>query len=222
MKPPRRKIGAPPKRKPKPGERFQLGVRVTPEMKGRLEAAAEESGRSLSQEAELRLVWSFQSEDVLTDALALRFARAPAGIIRALAEVMHIVGYTHMGRSRKPQTWLASWTEDAASLDIGLLAGIALLVMLRPPAAKLVTPRNRMLALMMASGFLEAVLGEVPKDANADLRGAVQSIRALLGPELLDQIKGQKNDDLEQGFRSIAALVSEAVGEARRESQGHE
>ena len=49
-----KRIGRPTK-PPKPGERVPLGLRVTPEMKERLEAAAIKNGRSLSQEAELRL-----------------------------------------------------------------------------------------------------------------------------------------------------------------------
>lgn len=50
----RKRIGRPTK-KPKPGERVPLGLRVTPEMKKRLEKAAIKNGRSISQEAELRL-----------------------------------------------------------------------------------------------------------------------------------------------------------------------
>ena len=50
----KKRIGRPTK-KPKPGERVPLGLRVTPEMKKRLERAAIKNGRSISQEAELRL-----------------------------------------------------------------------------------------------------------------------------------------------------------------------
>ena len=49
-----KRIGRPTKR-PKPGERVPLGLRVTPEMKKRLEKAAIRNGRSISQEVELRL-----------------------------------------------------------------------------------------------------------------------------------------------------------------------
>ena len=53
-KPTKKRIGRPTK-PPAPGERVPLGLRVTPEMKRRLEAAATKKGRSLSQEVELRL-----------------------------------------------------------------------------------------------------------------------------------------------------------------------
>jgi hypothetical protein len=58
-KPKKKRIGRPTKA-PKPGERVTLGLRVTPEMKRRLEAAAIQNGRSLSQEAELRLSRSLE------------------------------------------------------------------------------------------------------------------------------------------------------------------
>jgi len=48
----KKRIGRPTK-KPSPGERVPLGLRVTPEMKERLERAATRNGRSISQEAEM-------------------------------------------------------------------------------------------------------------------------------------------------------------------------
>src|SRR5262245_29627182 len=51
-----------PLKAPTPGQRVGLSLRITPETKARLEKAANRSGRSLSQEAELRLELSFQSD----------------------------------------------------------------------------------------------------------------------------------------------------------------
>lgn len=59
--------GRPKTRQPRPGERVHLGLRVSPELKRRLERAAEQSTRSLSQEVEFRLEQSFQSERFLED-----------------------------------------------------------------------------------------------------------------------------------------------------------
>ena len=55
---PNKRIGRPIKQ-PKPGERVPLGLRITPLVKYALEKAAQWNGRSLSQEAELRLERSF-------------------------------------------------------------------------------------------------------------------------------------------------------------------
>jgi TraY domain len=47
------------------GERTPLSLRVSSTVKGLLEAAAQEAGRSLSQEAELRLESSFERDWLL-------------------------------------------------------------------------------------------------------------------------------------------------------------
>jgi len=57
----RKRLGRPTK-PPTPGERVPVGFRITAQTKQKLEAAAIESGRSLSQEAELRLEQSFERE----------------------------------------------------------------------------------------------------------------------------------------------------------------
>ena len=60
----RKRLGRPMK-PPTPGERTPLGLRVTAEVKQKLEEAAIQSGRSLSQEAELRLEQSFEREWII-------------------------------------------------------------------------------------------------------------------------------------------------------------
>src|SRR5262245_43088405 len=89
---PSKKIGAPPRREPRPGERIQLGVRVTPEAKRRLEKAAAEFGRSISQEAELRLERSFDRDDLLNEVLSLAYGRQVAGILMLLGSVLPRAG----------------------------------------------------------------------------------------------------------------------------------
>ena len=85
----RRKFGAPPKREAEPGERFQLGVRVTAELKRKLDAAAEHSGRSQSQEAELRLEHTFDRQGLLSEVLALTYgSEQMAGIVMMVGAVL--------------------------------------------------------------------------------------------------------------------------------------
>jgi TraY domain-containing protein len=69
--------------RPSLGERVPLGLRVTLDTKARLDAAARYSGRSLSQEAELRLEQSFDSDRLsriegLLHTLAAHVLRADA------------------------------------------------------------------------------------------------------------------------------------------------
>jgi DNA end-binding protein Ku len=62
----RKSVGRP-RQDAEPGERAQLSFRVTAELKRRLDAAADESGRSQSQEAEFRLERSFDRQDLLSE-----------------------------------------------------------------------------------------------------------------------------------------------------------
>ena len=52
--------------RPSLGDRVSLGLRVTPTAKRRLDKAAKESGRSQSQEAEIRIEQSFWLEDLIS------------------------------------------------------------------------------------------------------------------------------------------------------------
>lgn len=55
---------------PAPHSRVSLGLKVTSGLKAMIEAAAAESGRTQSQEAELRLELSFDREAVVKQTLA--------------------------------------------------------------------------------------------------------------------------------------------------------
>ena len=86
----RKGFGGKPKRDPRPGERVHAGLRVTPELKGRIERAAQKSGRSLSQEMEFRIERSlsldaaFGSGEMHDMALKMATAFAIAGESRAV------------------------------------------------------------------------------------------------------------------------------------------
>jgi hypothetical protein len=92
-----KKIGAPPKRDPRPGERFTIATRVRPELKRRLDAAAAESGRSQAQETELRLERSFDRTDLLSEVLTLAYGKEIAlELMRLGAEMKARAGVAEM------------------------------------------------------------------------------------------------------------------------------
>jgi hypothetical protein len=64
-----------PRIEPEDGERVQLSFRVTPELKRLLDAAANASGRSQSQEAEMRLEKSFWLDQMNAAAMLKEAAR---------------------------------------------------------------------------------------------------------------------------------------------------
>jgi TraY domain-containing protein len=115
----RRPFGAPPKREPQEGERFQLGLRVTAPTKRRLNAAAERSGRSLSQEAELRLERTFDQQDLLPEILTLRYGREVAALLimlgRIAADVGHSIEYDWRLRERTATS--RTWFDDPDAYD---------------------------------------------------------------------------------------------------------
>jgi hypothetical protein len=70
-----------PTKPPTPGERVPLSLRVTAEIRDRLEKAAVEKGRSLSQEAELRIERSFDREELLPEVLTLAYGKPVADVL---------------------------------------------------------------------------------------------------------------------------------------------
>lgn len=95
-----------------PGKRVSLGLKVTPEIKGLLDAAAHKSGRTQSQEAERRLTQSFEQASIVEQALTLAYGPRTTALILTLAYVMHETG-THAGfiATRTPEgarDWLAN------------------------------------------------------------------------------------------------------------------
>jgi hypothetical protein len=75
-----------------PGERVPLGLRVTPDLKKSLDAAAGRSGRSQSQEAEFRLEQSFDAERTVLEVLDLLYGTELAGLILAMGEAIRDTG----------------------------------------------------------------------------------------------------------------------------------
>jgi hypothetical protein len=67
-----------------PGTRASLGLKVTGEIKERLDAAAQANGRTQSQEAEVRLEQSFRNEDLLPQILDAVYGRETAGLLLLL------------------------------------------------------------------------------------------------------------------------------------------
>ena len=98
MDKPKKRIGRP-TRPPKPGERVTLGLRVTAELKNRIEGAANEKGRSLSQEAEFRLERSFDREELLPEVLTLAYGKSLANVLIAKRHQLvklHAMDHKHL------------------------------------------------------------------------------------------------------------------------------
>ncbi len=106
-----------PKRKPKPGERVPLGLRVTAETKQRLDDAAEQSGRSQSQEAELRLDRSFERQDLAEEVLTATYGHELAGLLMILGRTMKDVGMSAGFAAIRGVAVRANWLQNPYAFD---------------------------------------------------------------------------------------------------------
>jgi TraY domain len=89
----------------KVGEKATLGIRASADLKKRLDEAAKLNGRSLSQEAELRLEQSFrQQQDLLLETLATAYGPRLAVLIIALAR--------GMGELQRLAKFPSDWIDD--------------------------------------------------------------------------------------------------------------
>jgi hypothetical protein len=114
--------GRPRKAPIKQGEKVQIGVRVSPAMQARLSDAAQDSGRSLTQEAEMRLEHSFDRQDLLSEVLVTAFGRRPAGLLLMMARAFADAG-TVAGRLVDPTaTEVKDWTESKWAVQQAMIA----------------------------------------------------------------------------------------------------
>lgn len=78
-----------------PGERASLGLRVSGDLKRRLDESAKKAGRTQGQEAELRLERSFEADRVFEQTMELAYGRKPAALLALIGHVMRSVGGTN-------------------------------------------------------------------------------------------------------------------------------
>jgi TraY domain-containing protein len=112
-----------PTKAPTPGERNHLGLRVTAELKQRLEQAAERAGRSLSQDVEMRLERSFDFDAALG-------GNRLSKIIKAIAQAMKMAGEEAAEDAKIP---VATWLSHPYPFDQAVKAALTLLECIRPP-----------------------------------------------------------------------------------------
>jgi len=129
----RKRTGRPTKRAI-PGTRVSLGLKVTPAIKDRLDQSAMASGRTQSQEAELRLERSFGREDLLPETLALAYGHEAGGLLFAAGMVMTKVGVTAAHElSIRSRSGPRNWLDDPYSYDQAGRALVDFVDRARPP-----------------------------------------------------------------------------------------
>jgi hypothetical protein len=191
-KPPRAKSRAGrPRREPQAGERVQLSLRVTPQMKRRLDTAADQSGRSQSQEVEFRLERSFEREEMLSEVLTVAYGEQTAAILMTLGMVIedtkflaqHSSLHTRDGHAVLKAEQVNESDLPSYTLDQGIKAAMEILEEMLPPDAPKTDNRH-------ASYFADLMLHAIRRSGSDEnlFRLPVSGIRPMLG-KIAEQIK---------------------------------
>ncbi len=199
-----------PGRKPRmasQGRRASLGLKVTPEIKNRLDAAAKLNGRTQSQEAEARLENSFLNETTFWQVLELLYGKRVAGILTLLGRVLIDVGPVVAYQKTGDYAASVNWASNAAAFDQAAKGIATVLDSLRPEGDAAPPPGADRIGEFLARGALVAVKD---REAGGELGDWARPVRERLG-EIVDRIKADPRD----GLAVNALPLGERVGEFR-------
>ena len=217
-----RRAGRPTKQ-PTPGSRASLGLKVTDEIKQRLDMAAKASGRTQSQEAEARLERTFRDEDLLPQLLEIAYGREVAGLLLALGSVMRDAG-EHAGvRSTNSFGGAAEWFANPIAYEEARAAAATVLDALRPSgplleASEVNADAVAGLGKQIADGMLEA-LSNPAREGIAGDRAA--PICKLLGTAVA-RIPGHSGTTVAYAMARPSASLLSAVAQLGLSKKGKE
>ena len=185
--------------RPSVGERVALGLRVTPEVKRQLDASAKQSGRSQSQEAEFRIEWSFDRNNLLSEVLSLTYGRQVAGILMMLGSAMNHAGATALfvaagGPLLDDKTDLTNWIDHPDAFEQAKL-GVAEVLEAICPQGDLSQAQSA-IGAHVANDIIRTIrensTGKVDKEGYKPVplyAWTADNVRSLLGPAILDRLR---------------------------------
>lgn len=192
-----RRTGRPAK-PPEQGKRASLGLKVTGDIKSRLDAAARRNGRTQSQEAEARLEASFNNQDLLPQILDLAYGRQTAGLLmllgRCIKDASGHAAFAATFSLDAVQAWMSQpWAYQQTDNAIRFV-----LAALRPPGDPEPPRTNASLAAIseglrasadnLGEGFAVGILHSVADPDNAALGDEMKHVRARLGPDVIARL----------------------------------
>ena len=140
-----------------PGERVPTSVRLSTDIKAKLLKAALDSGRSQSQEAELRIEQSFMTKDYLLDAMDLAYGREFTALLLALATAMQLTGTRAIFASGETVEGFEKWMVDPYAFSQAAEAASTILEAFRPEEGEAVPSPVEVLGKGMAEMALAAI-----------------------------------------------------------------
>lgn len=184
------------------GKRYPLNMRTTHQMRTALEAAANSSGRSLAQEAELRIERSFSDQRASIEALELTFGRELAGILLALGYAMREAGRMTAFSATRTLGGSQNWWKNPYGYSQAMQAASHILQELKPDGDD--TPPKLQQAPLggfdvdfaqLGRGFANSILEEAAT-GRTRTSGNVDRARILnrsIGPELAERLSSHVN-----------------------------
>jgi hypothetical protein len=139
-----RRSGRPPVER----RRVPMAMRITPELRDKLVARAEATGRSITQEMELLLEQGLRDEDAFKGTIARMYGRQFAGVLLVLAQAVHLAGSQSL-RSRESRRnprigvsadVVSGWLRDPWAYDQAVRAANTILEAYRPEGEIVLPP----------------------------------------------------------------------------------
>jgi hypothetical protein len=194
-------------------------------MKRQLDAAADRSGRSQSQEAEIRLERSFDRQELLPEVLTNKFSKKTAGILLCLAYGMEVAGQLQLLEDDEAEMNIVAghkhWTDDPTATFGALMVAQLIIGALQQRMPDRKTPMADW--PQVAWSLMEAVSDGKRPGSDADLfKELADTVKPLLGP-ICDRFgefvaKRHETSDIASGgsdLPSVRTLIEEAQQRAR-------
>jgi hypothetical protein len=191
------------------GRKSTLSIRASADLKARLDVAAKNSGKSLSQEAEGRLESSFERGDLLDEVLQLAYGPQLAALLLLMAESMktagHHAGFMSAGTYEGAVNWFNNPTAFREVADAGkqILDAFTSADAAQSPDS---------LGAKLAAGWLLAVRSGTLAERIA---ARAEKLRAMLGAEAVGRMHFDDNATMPPVFgeptRSADAIDRELL-----------
>ncbi len=170
-----------------------LSLRVTPELKEKLDNAAQASGRSQTQEIEFRLERSFDRSELLPETMALTYGRELAGLLMVMGQALKDSSMLSVVMLEPTGESLSAWFQDPFVYDQAAKALYKIVNHFRPNGEVVSPPRAQSFAKrsggeeigsQIATAVLDAVAG---RPGTLALRGFMEQVRPLLGRRAVEE-----------------------------------
>jgi hypothetical protein len=120
---PKNRGGRPRKRKLRAGEPVPVAFRCSPVLKAAIDDACRQHGRSFSQEVELRVARSFDQQELLMEALTLRFGERLADLVYTIGHAIDGTRYdVYELMTKEGRDFEEHWLNDGPSREVARTA----------------------------------------------------------------------------------------------------